>query len=96
METSRPRSRANSEEAQAPSPNGEGLVPLPRVWTRPVVRDVRLQLGDLLKTCRWPCSDQSTGTEKQVRKPTTWMVRIDASPPIQASMHEDRESPSQR
>jgi starch synthase (maltosyl-transferring) len=44
METSRPRSRANIEEAQVPSPNGEGLVPLPRVWTRPVVRDVRPQV----------------------------------------------------
>ena len=44
METSRPRSRANIEEAQVPSPNGEGLVPLPRAWTRPVVRDVRPQV----------------------------------------------------
>jgi starch synthase (maltosyl-transferring) len=41
METSRPRSGANIEEAQVPSPNGEGLVPLPRAWSRPVVRAIR-------------------------------------------------------
>jgi starch synthase (maltosyl-transferring) len=41
MVTSRPRSRANIEEVQVPSPNGEGLVALPRAWSRPVVRAIR-------------------------------------------------------